>query len=123
MDDMLHALRSLLVSAAFAQPANLDPNTNACDSIFLDGGLGSPGVGFQCIVDYVVNLMFVVVGFAGSVALIMLMINGFRYMIGPAFPGGSSDSAKKGIGAALTGLAVALLAYAILDTLVYFVTQ
>jgi hypothetical protein len=53
----------------------------------------------------------------------MLIVNGFRYMIGPAIPGGSSDAAKKGIGAALAGLALALLAYIILDTIVSAVTQ
>ena len=65
----------------------------------------------------------VVIGAAGSLAVIMLMVNGYRYMYGPAIPGGSSDAAKKGIGAALLGLALALLTYIILDTLVWSVTM
>lgn len=120
---MLHILRMLLVPIALAQPENLDPGTNACDKIFENGGFNAPGSGFTCIADYIVNLTFVVIGLAASISLIMLMINGFRYMIMPAVPGGSSDGAKKGISAALTGLVLALLTYVILDTLVALVTQ
>ncbi len=65
----------------------------------------------------------VVIGAAGSLSVIMLMVNGYRYMYGPAIPGGSSDAAKKGIGAALLGLAISLLTYIILDTLVWSVTM
>jgi hypothetical protein len=64
-----------------------------------------------------------VISLAGAIALIMLMINGFRYMTGPAIPGGSSDAAKKGIQMALVGLAVCLLTYIILDTLVIGITN
>ncbi len=65
----------------------------------------------------------VVIAFAASISLLMLMINGFRYMIGPAIPGGSSDGAKKGIGAALAGLALSLLSYIILETIISAVTN
>ncbi len=123
---MSSVLHGLLVQTAFAQAANLDPGTAACTSIFTNGGFrpgAGGGVGFVCIADYVTNLTFVVIGFAASISLIMLMVNGFRYMVGPAIPGGSSDAAKKGIGAALTGLALSLLSYIILDTIVSAVTQ
>ncbi len=115
---------SLLVPVAMAQPANLMPSGGSCLDIFLTGGLNSaPGTGFVCIAEYISNLTFVVIAFAASISLIMLMINGFRYMIGPAIPGGSSDQAKKGITMALVGLAVSLLTYIILDTIVSNVTQ
>ncbi|MFA5800231.1 MAG: hypothetical protein WC840_04705 [Candidatus Peribacteraceae bacterium] len=100
------------------------PQPTSCTSIFEKGGFGdASGIGFDCIKDYIIALPFIVIGAAGSLSIIMLMINGFRYMIGPAIPGGSSDAAKKGIAAAITGLAVSLLAYIILDTLVWSVTQ
>lgn len=81
-----------------------------------------PGSGFDCIEAYITALTFIVIGFAASIALIMLMINGIRYMTGPATPGGSSDAAKKGIQAALVGLAVCLLTYVLLDTFIQAIT-
>lgn len=117
-----------LIGIAYAQPTNIGPPaTPECaglTGIFRTGGYGAPaGTGFTCFAQYVTNLTFIVIAFAASICLVMLMVNGFRYMIGPAIPGGSSDAAKKGIGAALTGLALALLTYVILDTLVSAVTQ
>ncbi len=113
----------LLVPIAMAQPSSLNPDTVECDQIFTNGGLGQPGLGWICAQQYIGNLTFVVIALAASISLIMLMINGFRYMIGPAIPGGSSDQAKKGITMALVGLGVSLLAYVIIDTIVYSVTQ
>ena len=120
---MLGFLSDLLVPIAYAQPSSLNPGTFACNQIFNDGGVNRPGIGFTCIVQFVGNLTFVVIAFAASISLIMLMVNGFRYMVGPAVPGGSSDAAKKGIGAALMGVALSLLAYIILDTIVNSVTR
>ncbi len=114
-----------LIDIAHAQPANLGPPaTPECYSIFRSGGFGAPaGTGFVCFAQYVSNLTFVVIAFAGVICLVMLMINGFRYMVGPAIPGGSSDAAKKGIGSALAGLALSLLTYVIIDTIISAVTQ
>lgn len=121
---MLNAIRGLLIDVVHAQPANLHPpDSPDCDALFQDGGFGAPGLGFRCYADYGRNLTFVIIAFAASICLVMLIVNGFRYMIGPAVPGGSSDAAKKGIGAALVGLAVSLLTYIILDTIVSSVTQ
>lgn len=123
MESMASVLASLLIPIAYAQPAALDPPPSCLD-IFQTGGFRSAaGQGFGCIADYVSMLTFVVIGFAASISLVMLMINGFRYMIGPATPGGSSDAAKKGIQSALVGLALSLLTYIILDTLIFSVTQ
>ena len=122
---MVELLQNLLIPVAFAQPvpANLNPNTAECNSIFSNGGFSAyPGAGFVCFAQYISNLTFVVIAFAASISLIMLMINGFRWMLGPAIPGGSSDAAKKGIGAALAGLALSLLTYVILDTIISSVT-
>ena len=74
-------------------------------------------VSWDCIPIYINGLTGIVVTLAASIALIMVMVNGFRYMLGPATEG-SSDAAKKGIMHALLGMAVALLAYIILDTII-----
>ncbi len=121
---MFGAAVDLLVQTAHAQPASLNPGTSECDDIFGNGGFGAAaGTGFTCFAQYIQNLTFVVIAFAASLSLIMLIINGFRYMIGPAIPGGSSDAAKKGIMSALTGLSLALLTYIILDTIIGSVTN
>lgn len=120
---MLEVLHDMLIGVAHAQPANLNPNTPSCTAIFGNGGATFANAGFNCIKEYISNLTFVVIAFAASISLLMLIINGYRYMVGPAIPGGSSDAAKKGIGAALTGLVLALLTYIILDTIVFNVTS
>lgn len=123
---MLESLHDLIISVAHAQPGppeNLYPGDAVCGGIFDDGGLGAPGSGFLCISAYVRFLTFAVISLAASISLIMLMVNGFRYMMGPAVPGGSSDAAKKGISAALTGLALSLLTYVILDTIIRSITN
>lgn len=118
---MVDVLR-FFVPLAMAQPTSMYPTTAECFEIFTNGGVGQPGIGWTCVQQYVSNLTFVVVAFAATISLILLMINGFRYMIGPAIPGGSSDQAKKGITMALVGLGVSLLAYVIIDTIVSSVT-
>jgi hypothetical protein len=121
---MFSVARVSLVERAYAQPSSLNPGTFECNSIFSNGGFGAPaGTGFTCFAQYIGNLTFVVIAFAASISLIMLIINGFRYMIGPAVPGGSSDAAKKGIASALTGISLALLTYIILDTIIGAVTN
>ncbi len=124
---MYQLIKALLVAQVYAVgfPSNMAPQgSTACGSIFGAGGFGGPAhAGWDCLADYVIGLTQVVIGAAGTLSLIMLMINGFRYMYGPAIPGGSSDAAKKGIGAALLGLAISLLTYIILDTIVSSVTQ
>jgi hypothetical protein len=117
----MFSVPTFLIETAYAQPANLAIHST-CTSIFTTG-MGVPGQGWNCIAVYIGMLTFTIIGFAASLSLVMLIINGFRYMIGPALPGGSSDAAKKGIGAALFGLAMALLVYILLDTLITSVTQ
>ncbi len=77
--------------------------------------------GFDCIRDYISVLTGVVIGFCASICLVRLMVSGFQYMMGPA-TGGSSDEAKKNIINALLGLAVCLLTYIIIETVVVYVT-
>lgn len=117
-------LLSLFVETAFAQPSSL-PTPTECFVFFSpDAGiLPTPGSGFSCVEQYISLLTGIIISFTGALSLIMLMVNGFRYMVEPAIPGGSSDGAKKGIQMALVGLAVSLLAYIILDTLIISVTS
>ncbi|MDD5055862.1 MAG: hypothetical protein PHZ00_06385 [Candidatus Peribacteraceae bacterium] len=127
---MYTLMRLLIVTTVYAQ--NLGPRPGGvCDTNFFwktntsgnSGGFGAPGSGFDCIAEYIMQITYIVIGFTASLALIMLMINGFRYMVGPAMPGGSSDAAKKGITAALIGVVVSLLTYAIIDTVLYYITS
>lgn len=124
---MYTLLRLFIVTTAYAQDLGAPPG--ACDTFFgfdangNSGGFGKPGLGFLCIREYSAQIMYVIIGFTASISLIILMISGFRYMIGPVLPGGSSDAAKKGITGALIGITVSLLAYAIVDTIVYYLTK
>jgi hypothetical protein len=115
------SLTDLLVGTAHAQVESLTPPPSC--TVFFTTGMGAPGQGFVCVADYVGMLTAVIIGFAASICLILLVVNGIRYMVGPAFPGGSSDQAKKGITTALTGLGVCLLTHLILDTFIQLLTQ
>lgn len=125
---MYTLMRSLIVGVAYATDPDLGAPSGVCDSFFNttnnnSGGFGHPGDGFYCMQAYSAKIIYIIIGFTASLSLIMLMLNGFRYMIGPAMPGGSSDAAKKGISAALVGIGLSLLAYAIVDTVIYYITS
>lgn len=117
----MSVLLRLLIGTVYAQPTDLTP-PSSCTSIFTDG-TSPPGGGWVCIEEYISMLTYLLIGLAAAISMVMLMVNGLRYMTGPAVPGGSSDAAKKGITSALTGLAVSLLTYIIMDTLVFSITQ
>jgi hypothetical protein len=112
----------VLVPMALAQaaPANI-PVPAACDFRF-GGAALAPGAMFACIPAYISVLTEVVIGFCASICLIRLIIAGFRYMSGSLISG-SSDDARKDIFNALLGLAVSLLTYIIIETVVFYVTR
>jgi Type IV secretion system pilin len=122
---MMSLLKALLVSTAYAIPAGIDDS--GCE--FATGGpIGAdgntvPGGMWECIPEYIRNITFMVISLAASIALLLLIINGFRYMLGPALPDGTSDAAKKGILYSIVGLGVCLMAYLILDTIIVSVTS
>ena len=60
------------------------------------------------------------VGIAGSLAVIFVMVGGYRYVIGPDE---QKDAAKKTITYALIGLAVSLLAWVIIDLVLTIATE
>ena len=108
-----------LIHSAFAEgglPDAIDPR-GLCD--FINGEIS-----WGCIPAYINQLTFIVVSFTVSVSLLMLMVNGFRYMLGGVSDeaGGGIDSAKKGIRNALIGLLISFLIYVIIDTIVRSVT-
>lgn len=78
-------------------------------------------VGWGCIPCYISNITTAVLTFTAALCLIMLMYNGYRYMLGPVTEG-SNDAAKKGITYSLIGLVISLLAYIIIETVVQSVT-
>ena len=124
---MYTLMRLFIVATAKAQ--DLGPPPGACDSFWKtidgkSGGFGAKaGAGFDCIREYSMQFAYIIIGFTASISLIVLMLSGFRYMIGPVLPGGSSEGAKKGITGALVGITISLLAYAIVDTIVYYLTK
>ncbi len=122
---MIDALLSLLIPIAYAQlPAGIsDAGCNFALGGPTDGaGNPIPGGMWACIPVYLRNITFVVITIAASISLLMIIVNGFRYMVMPAI-GDSSDAAKKGIIYAIVGLGVSLLSYVILDTIIVSVTS
>lgn len=111
----MHAMNPLHLFVPAAHAINSIPIPDQCD--FKYGNIH-----FDCIPYYIQSLTYGVVSLTGSISLIMLMYNGFRWMLGPVTEG-STDAAKKGILYSIIGLIVSLMAYAIVDTIVSTVTQ
>lgn len=76
---------------------------------------------WNCIPDYIVMISAALVSFVASICVLLLMYNGFRYMLGPVTEG-STDNAKKGIRYSIIGLVICILAYVIVDLVVQSVT-
>lgn len=106
---------SSLIPYAFAQ-TTLVPTGSAynCNlgEVFRTGDFT-----WSCIASYVYYLINFVLGFTIAFALLMLMYNGYRYVLGPLSGEGTNEGAKKGIMYALMGTAVGLLAYIIVDSI------
>lgn len=117
---MLNFLLSIIaVPLAHAAPTGIQPPAS-CDFIF-GGRTLPPGGMWFCIPAYISVVTSVVIGFCASICLVRIIIAGFKYMLGPA-TGDSSDGAKKDIINAILGLAVCLLTYIIIETVVVYVT-
>lgn len=114
MQTVLDLLLSIIaVPLAYAAPTGINPPPTCNFQLGITG--------FFCIRDYISVLTEVVIGFCASICLIRIIIAGFKYMLGPA-TGDSSDGAKKDIINAILGLAVCLLTYIIIETVVVYVT-
>ena len=94
--------------------------TIAMAQVTIDSTLGpSLGLGTADLEATVINIIQWVLGFLGLIAVIMILIGGFQWMTA----GGNEDkvaSAKKIISAAVIGLIIILLAWAIV---IFVVTQ
>lgn len=106
------------------------PSASAQESIpesISDAGcrFATGDITWNCIPAYVSQLTFVFVSFTASLCLLLLMVNGFRYMLGGISDelGGGAESAKKGIRYALVGFILSLLIYIIIETIVRAVTE
>lgn len=88
-----------------------DPRTHLCVPV----PNGSPGVaGALSINDLVVRIINVLLAIAAIVAVLFIVIGGFRYITSA----GNEDQAKKGrhtVVNALIGLAIVILAYALVS--------
>jgi hypothetical protein len=84
------------------------PSIVACTSL-LTSTCNLPNPNTSNTIPTVLNIVFSI---AASVALLMVVINGFRYIIARGDPG-STASAKNGILYSLVGLAVVMAAYSI----------
>lgn len=116
---ILRPMFDLLIPIAHAQiPASLCASAECAAHCNLATG----DIHFDCIPFYITDLTFLVISFAASLSVLVLMYNGFRYMFGP-LTDGSTDAAKKGIMYAIIGLVVSLLAYAIIETIVINITS
>lgn len=108
----------MFIPSALANNTVIPPagESGPCD--FVAGNMG-----WDCIPFYIQYLANLVVGFTIAIALLMLIINGYRFALGALGGEGASESAKKGIIYALVGVAIALLAYIIVDTVFIALTS
>lgn len=76
---------------------------------------------FACIPIYIKYLIDIIIGLAGTIALVVLMIGGFKYIFGAVSE--NKDSGKKTIQSALTGLIIAGMAWILVTGLVSLLTM
>ncbi len=110
------------IDRAFAQ-TTLVPTGGAPNCADLADAFRSGIFTWDCIASYVYYLINFVLGFTIAFALIMIMYNGYRYVLGPLTGEGTNEGAKKGIMYALMGTAVGLLAYIIVDSILVALTS
>lgn len=118
----LGAMIALLMAAPFvlglATPAHAQNAPLTADELF--GGEGATGTGFASdaglgsndLLDTISSIIRVALGFLGVIAVVIIMLGGFKWMTS-----GGSDTkvgeAKKLIFAGIIGLIIVLFAYAI----------
>lgn len=73
------------------------------------------------LVDYALYLIELLVFFAGGVAVLMIVIGGYQYMLGAISE--DKESGKKTLGFAILGFVVCLLAWLIVNFIQYVVTS
>jgi len=74
------------------------------------------GQGFKCILVFLGNFAKFILGFTGTICLILVMIGGYQIAIGSVV--GDKEQGKNRVIWALVGLVVCILAYAIVNFVV-----
>lgn len=101
------------------------PNTLAAWTLIPEtGGLAdnfkSGNFGTQDIIAYGLHLIKILIEIAGVIAVILVMIGGYKYVIGSFSD--QKESGKNTILYALIGFAICVLAWIIVDLIVTFLT-
>jgi len=120
----------LISGGAFAssivEPPTLLPTTDTSTGGYGDACIGLATMiqtgnihlrNIPCFIKYITET---IIGIAGSLAVIFVMIGGYRYVIGKDE---DKDAAKKTITYALIGLAISLLAWVIIDLVLQAATE
>lgn len=108
----LVGILSLSLVGVFSTNADAAPKDEVCKGVVLTGGTCNAGegeAGIGRIVQAVINILSVIVG---AISVIMIIIGGLRYVISNGDPG-ATTSARQTIIYALVGLAVVIMAQAI----------
>lgn len=93
---------------AFAAGSNVWSQTGGSGDVFANNA----GLGNADLVETITNLIKIIIGFLGLIAVVIVLIGGFKWMTA----GGSEDKigeAKKLIIAGVIGLVIILFSYAI----------
>jgi hypothetical protein len=121
----LAALTLLIgLGAVFAIPANVamaDPKSTVCNTLGAGGGCGSQpsnGISINGVIAATINIFSAVVG---VVAVIMIIVGGFRYITSNG-DSGRISAAKSTIIYAIVGLIVVALAQVIVQFVLHKVT-
>ncbi len=86
-----------------------------------EDGFANGEVSWQTLAHLVLHWIQLMITLAGAVAVILLMFAGFQYGMGKMVD--DNEGGKNTIKNTLIGLAVVILAWIIVDTLIAFVTE
>ncbi len=106
---------SMMATKVFAQtkPTNT-VQTNTLQNSINNVSQGNTGTGTQSLQNYIATIINVLIGLIGTVAVIMLIIGGLRYVLS-AGEEKNTKAAKDTILFAIIGIVVAILAFAIVN--------
>lgn len=101
-----------------AEDVNIGSRSDAC--IGIASMIRSGNIHLRNIPCFIKFFTQTVIGLAGSLAVVFVMIGGYQYVVAPD---DQKDQAKKTITYALIGLAVSLLAFIITDLVLQLATE
>lgn len=105
---------ALVAAVVFAPVLTSTPALADPASTVRDGVIGAGGTGKEDLTVSIKGIIDVILYVLGAVAVIMIIIGGFRYVVSNG-DSGAITSAKNTIFYAVIGLVVAILAYAIVN--------